>query len=240
MRARAGDPPRTMAQKILAGRAADPTLAADLVEVKVDQIVLARAPMRAFAEALSAGLKKTTAEVAIAYDGACVTEAASSPDEAGSPRAVSADMLGHGLIVARAGVGYPSAVHLERFASPARLCVTDEPRLAGVGGDRDALARRADGAARAGAGAGRRVAAAAAERPGAPERPNAPVRVRARRRARAHAPRPGRRRAARRGGARGAGGARVRRAERAASCRWASAAVLSALAPQLGAAAPSS
>ena len=49
MRARAGDPPRTMAQKILAGRSADPTLAGDLVEVKVDQIVLARAPMRAFA-----------------------------------------------------------------------------------------------------------------------------------------------------------------------------------------------
>ncbi|MCL2450552.1 MAG: aconitase family protein, partial [Polyangiaceae bacterium] len=34
----------------------------------------------------------------------------------------------------RAGVGFPAPVHLERFASPARLCVTDEPRLGGVGG----------------------------------------------------------------------------------------------------------
>jgi aconitate hydratase len=43
-------------------------------------------------------------------------------------------MIGHGVVVARAGVGFPAPVHLERFASPARLCVTDEPRLAGVGG----------------------------------------------------------------------------------------------------------
>jgi aconitate hydratase len=123
-----------MAQKILAGRATDPSLRGDMVEVKVDQIVLARAPVRGFAEALSAGLKRTTVEVAIAYDTLAVTQAM-APDEAHeSTRAASADMPAHGLMVARPGVGFPSAVHLERFASPARLCVTDEPRLAGVGG----------------------------------------------------------------------------------------------------------
>ncbi len=77
MRARAGDPPRTMAQKILGGRAADPSLSGDLVQVKVDHVVLSRAPARVFTEALHAGLKKTTAEVAIAYDGTCVTGVAS-------------------------------------------------------------------------------------------------------------------------------------------------------------------
>jgi aconitate hydratase len=123
-----------MAQKILAGRAADPTLAGDLVEVRVDQVVLARAPMRAFAEGLQAGLKRTSVETALAYDTACVTEAPSGEKTLDSARAVTPDMLTHGLMVARPGVGYPSAVHLERFASPARLCVTDEPRLAGVGG----------------------------------------------------------------------------------------------------------
>jgi aconitate hydratase len=137
MRARAGDPPRTMAQKVLAGRAAaDPTLSGQLVQVKVDQIVLARAPLRAFAEAALAGTKRTTAEVAIAYDGTCVTESTASGGA--SPRgtlvAAAGDMLVHGLMVARSGIGYPSSVHLERFASPARLCVTDEARLAGVGG----------------------------------------------------------------------------------------------------------
>ena len=130
MRARAGDPPRTMAQKILSARSGNPTLAGDMVRVTVDQIVLSRAPLRAFAGALDAGLKKTSAEVAIAYDGRCIPD--SSADE--SVRSAAAEMLSHGVLVARAGVGFPAPVHLERFASPARLCVTDEPRLASVGG----------------------------------------------------------------------------------------------------------
>ncbi len=116
-----------MAQKILAGRCADPLLSGDLVEVKVDQIVLARAPGRAFAEGLSAGLKKTTAEVAIVYDGACVTDAQHMGE-------MTVEMVAAGIAVGRPGVGYPAPVHLERYAAPARLCVTDEPRLAGTGG----------------------------------------------------------------------------------------------------------
>ena len=116
-----------MAQKILAGRCADPLLSGDLVEVKVDQIVLARAPGRAFAEGLSAGLKKTNAEVAIAHDGACVT----GPGHMGE---MTAELVAAGIAVGRPGVGYPAPVHLERYAAPARLCVTDEPRLAGTGG----------------------------------------------------------------------------------------------------------
>jgi aconitate hydratase len=133
MRARAGDPPRTMAQKILAGRCPDPTLSADMVQVKVDQIVLARAPLRAMAEAKEAGLKKTSAEVAIIYDGRCVTST-SSKSEAEEMAAATGDVLAHGVVIARPGVGFAAPVHLERFASPARLCVTDDPRLAGVGG----------------------------------------------------------------------------------------------------------
>jgi aconitate hydratase len=130
MRARAGDPPRTMTQKILSARTGDPSLASELVEVHADQIVLARAPGRALGEAIAAGLKKTSAEVAIAYDARCVTDAGPGPDA----RTTSVETLSHGVLVARAGVGFPAPVHLERFASPARLCVTDEPRLAGVGG----------------------------------------------------------------------------------------------------------
>src|SRR2546423_12826971 len=80
MRARAGDPPRTMPQKILAGRAADPQLRGDLVQVKVDQVVLSRAPNRALSEALALGMKKTTVEVAVAYDGTCVTDGVSLND----------------------------------------------------------------------------------------------------------------------------------------------------------------
>ncbi|MCU0656777.1 MAG: aconitase family protein [Polyangiaceae bacterium] len=124
-----------MPQKILAGRAADPQLRGDLVQVKVDQVLLSRAPNRAFAEALAAGLKKTPVEVAIAYDSTCVTDAPwNHAAQQGTSLAVSHEMLSHGLLVARPGIGYPAPVHLERFASPARLALTDDPRLAPLGG----------------------------------------------------------------------------------------------------------
>lgn len=129
MRPRAGDPPRTMPQKVLAGRADDPKLGADLVKVKVDQVVLARDPNRSLGEALDRGLKKAAVELAIAYDTRCVTTAN------GESRArVSRSVLQQSVLVARPGIGFPPAVHLERFASPARLAITDEPRMLSVGG----------------------------------------------------------------------------------------------------------
>jgi aconitate hydratase len=128
-----------MTQKVLAARTRQPSGdagAGDLVSVEVDQIVLVRAPMRVLGQALAAGLKRTTAEVAVAYEGRCITPgvagAAGGDDFIASP--ALGEMIAHGVVVARAGVGFPAPVHLERFASPARLCVTDEPRLAGVGG----------------------------------------------------------------------------------------------------------
>jgi aconitate hydratase len=129
MRARAGDPPRTMAQKILVARASDPQLGEAFVQVEVDQVVLARAPGRPLAEAIAAGLKKAAPELAVAYDGCCVGDLAQRDDRTPPP-----ETLAHGVLVARPGVGFPAPVHLERFASPARFCVTDEPRLASVGG----------------------------------------------------------------------------------------------------------
>ncbi len=134
MRARAGDPPRTMTQKILASRAEDPALTADLAEVKVDQLILAREPRAPVSEAIAAGMKRIAVESAVAYDTRCVTHG--DPDEAlqhALPRALR-EALGLGLLLARPGIGFPGPVHLERFASPARLAITDEPRLASVGG----------------------------------------------------------------------------------------------------------
>ncbi|HEX3769354.1 MAG TPA: aconitase family protein [Polyangiaceae bacterium] len=132
-----------MAQKILSARSGDSlslgslgapgTQADGWVRADVDQIVLARAPGRALAAALTAGLKKPSAEVAIAYETRCIaTRPARGGDEAS--RVSASDMLAHGILVARAGVGFPAPVHVERFASPARLCITDDPRLASVGG----------------------------------------------------------------------------------------------------------
>ncbi|WP_437841242.1 aconitase family protein [Sorangium sp. So ce1153] len=124
-----------MPQKILAGRAADPQLRGDLVQVKVDQVILSRAPSRALAEAIATGMKKTPVEVAVAYDGTCVADASSLADiDEGSPHSVSPEFPTYNIPIARPGIGFPAPVHLERFAAPARLALTDDPRLATVGG----------------------------------------------------------------------------------------------------------
>lgn len=132
MRARAGDPPRTMTQKILAGRADDPNLSAELVRVNVDQVVLARDPAAAISELVQLNAKRCAVEVAIAYETRCVTTPADLTSTT-TARALK-EALALGMLVARPGIGFPPAVHLERFGSPARLTVTDEPRLAAVGG----------------------------------------------------------------------------------------------------------
>jgi aconitate hydratase len=124
-----------MPQKILAGRCNDPQLRGDLVQVKVDQVVLSRAPARALAEGLAQGLRKTNVEVAVAYDGVCVTDAASLREvEERGPRSTPPDLPSYAVQIARPGIGFPGPVHLERFAAPARLALTDDPRLATVGG----------------------------------------------------------------------------------------------------------
>ncbi len=120
MRAKAGAPPRTMVQKILAGRSRDPDNLGDSVDAKIDHVVVAREAAKVLAEMGKAPAKGgVEVEVAIAYDGACVTTG-----EFPGP-----ELASRGVLVGRAGVGFPSIVHLERFASPARLCVTDDPRL---------------------------------------------------------------------------------------------------------------
>jgi aconitate hydratase len=121
-----------MTQKILAGRADDPQLSADLPRVKVDQVILARDPDRVLAEVALLGGKKCMPEVGIAYDSRCVTQVGDPKPGIGA-RAYR-DALALGMLVARPGIGFPAQVHLERFGSPARLALTDEPRLAALGG----------------------------------------------------------------------------------------------------------
>jgi aconitate hydratase len=119
-----------MVQKILAGRSSG-TPSRGHVLVKADQAVLAKAPHVALDEAISRGLKKTALEAGLVYETTCVRDGHA---HAGMDADARHAVLSHGLVLARAGAGFAPAVHLERFASPARLCVTDEPRLASVGG----------------------------------------------------------------------------------------------------------
>lgn len=131
MRTKAGDPPRTMSQKILASHADDDT-PADLIEVKVDQVVLAREPHRILAAAVKAGLTKSCVEVSLAYPSRCI------PTQEGasallSPDRIPQEAVALGFLVAQRGAGFAPPVHLERFASPGRLLLTDEPRLVSSG-----------------------------------------------------------------------------------------------------------
>jgi aconitate hydratase len=123
-----------MTQKILAGRADDPNLSGDLVRVKVDQVVLSREPSRPLIEAAALGMKRCAVELAVGYETRCVTAAAAPDPESAALERVSRAALAAGVLLARPGIGYPAAVHLERFGSPARLALTDDPRLASAGG----------------------------------------------------------------------------------------------------------
>lgn len=134
MRAKAGDPPRTMPQKILAGRAEDSRLEEELVDVRVDQVILAREPNDILRETQQMDVRSTPVETAVAYDTRCVTRGEPAELALECPEQVRRDATEAGVVVARAGSGFPAAVHLERFAAPARLAITDDPRLAATGG----------------------------------------------------------------------------------------------------------
>src|SRR5439155_2431546 len=86
-------------------------------------------------EAVALGLKKTPVEVAVAYDTVCVSDAKThAAAVARAPHTVAPEISQSGILIARPGIGFPAPVHLERFGSPARLAVTDDPRLASLGG----------------------------------------------------------------------------------------------------------
>jgi len=133
MRTKSADSSRTMSQKILAGHADEEHGGGDFVEVRVDQVVLAREPNRVLGRAVLDGLTQSRVEVSIAYPPHCIALGAADVDPR-APHLVSHDALDLGFLVAQPGAGFASAIHLERFGSPARLVLTDEPRLSNTGG----------------------------------------------------------------------------------------------------------
>ena len=136
MRAKAGDPPRTICQKILGPRQRGTAQPNDPVILAVDQIAISQGVNGALADAKLRGLgtgttsasKRTPVELAVAYDQRGARRSAQAL------AATTRDALAHGLVVSRAGMGFAAPVHLERFASPVRLCVSDSPSLAAMGG----------------------------------------------------------------------------------------------------------
>ena len=121
-----------MGQKILEAHCDDEASADGLVEVRLDQVVLAREPNRVLGAAVDAGLHSIVPEVAVAYPPYCVHLG----DEDSDPRAphrVPHEALALGMLVAQPGAGFAATVHLERFGSPTRLTLSDDSRLASCG-----------------------------------------------------------------------------------------------------------
>jgi aconitate hydratase len=120
-----------MSQKILASHGDDdgPNC---LIEVKVDQVVLAREPHRILASAVKSGLTKSVVEVSVAYPAYCIPTRQEESDPHSLDR-IPKEAVALGFLVAQRGAGFAPPVHLERFASPARLLLTDEPRLSSAG-----------------------------------------------------------------------------------------------------------
>jgi aconitate hydratase len=116
-----------MAQKIALARAGDRE-GREGAPLAVDQVVLAARP-NAVRAALDAGLKKLAVETAVVYEPHAVGHG-TEPDA----RREAIEWLALGAQIGRAGIGFAGPVHLERFASPARLVVTDDARLACIGG----------------------------------------------------------------------------------------------------------
>lgn len=121
-----------MGQKVLAAHAEGPWSDEGLLEVRVDQVILAQQPSRVVGAALEGGLERCAPEVCVAYSPYCTTLSAADADRR-APHRVPAEAVALGLLVAQPGAGFAAAVHVERFASPARLALSDEPRLSSCG-----------------------------------------------------------------------------------------------------------
>lgn len=121
-----------MSQKILASHCDKHARSDGLIEVHVDQVALSREPNRVIWHAVDAGLTSCVPEVNVAYPPRCVAVEREDRNPH-NPYRVPHEALALGFLVAQPGAGFAAAVHLERFASPARLLLTDEPRLSTCG-----------------------------------------------------------------------------------------------------------
>ena len=130
MRARAGDPPRTMAEKLVSGRAASRHADAELMRLPADQVAIVHSPEAVLTHPSVAALERVAVETAVVYEPQCVRFRNSSRSSGIEFRR---NVLRQGMQVAKAGLGFAATVHSERFGGPARLLLTDEPRLAALG-----------------------------------------------------------------------------------------------------------
>ncbi len=129
MTIRPSDLPRSLAQKILTSRL-EPVDAGGPARIRVEQVALARLE-RPLLTSLTAGTHPLAVETTVVYDSDCTLTAELTPRLSAVDRQALANS---GCIIGRPGLGFAGPVHLERFASPGRIVLTDDARLAMLGG----------------------------------------------------------------------------------------------------------
>ena len=135
MRARAGDPPARCLRKFSPVDAPTRSFGATSSRSKSTRSSCRARPRARSPRRWRSGLKKTPVELAVAYDGTCVTDAASNARHGRArPSRWPPEMPQAGILIARPGIGFPGAGAPRALRIPARLAVTDDPRLASVGG----------------------------------------------------------------------------------------------------------
>lgn len=143
MKGRSRETAQSLAERILASHQ-EPSASGKRIW-KVDQWIASVHPGELLASALASGVTSSAVETAVVYPPYCIarteTDAKSAASAATSAAAngggASRCHVGRvgvdGVLVAQPGVGFAPAVHLERFASPARLAIVDDPRLCTLG-----------------------------------------------------------------------------------------------------------
>jgi len=140
MKGRSKDSTRTLAERILAAHSAEARGESALAggrSIKVDQLVLARAPRDRLSAARQAGVRASAIELSVAYPPECISWGGPShsvqSEAAGSEALASTSAAPTGFLLAQPGAGFAPLVHLERFAAPGRVAAVDDQRLALLG-----------------------------------------------------------------------------------------------------------
>jgi aconitate hydratase len=118
-----------MTVKLLGCRTDDPS-DVEMTRVSVNQVALTRVTQMEMLPSLNRISRHPELDLAIAYEPWTVRgqwPSISDPEWQEPLRRL-------GILRGRPGIGFPASVHLERFGSPGRVLVTDDPRMALLGG----------------------------------------------------------------------------------------------------------
>lgn len=127
MSLRAGFVPRNMVEKLLDGHSGSPLHGGSLA---VDQAALTDAASTEVQASLAVLERHQGIDLAITYEASSVR----GPKAPYTDPKLQDALRRLGILRGRPGIGFPGAVHLERFGAPGRILVTDDPRMTLLGG----------------------------------------------------------------------------------------------------------